>query len=117
MMKKVTILLIGVMLASTGTALASVLPISAERYIECFAGAEEDESGSDEDGHANGTVEFDHADIFDDLAMIQRQFHHLVRIVPGNGLIVHPSDDEALQEVLGMGCWTPLETFGPDGYW
>ena len=62
-------------------------------------------------------LEFDHADIFDDLAMIQRQFHHLVRIVPGNGLIVHPSDDEALQEVLGMGCWTPLETFGPDGYW
>ena len=62
-------------------------------------------------------LEFDHADIFDDLAMIQRQFHHLVRIVPGNGLIVHPSDDEALQEVFGMGCWTPLETFGPDGYW
>ena len=62
-------------------------------------------------------LEFDHADIFDDLAMIQRQFHHLVRIVPGNGLIVHPSDDKALQEVLGMGCWTPLETFGPDGYW
>jgi UDP-N-acetylmuramate: L-alanyl-gamma-D-glutamyl-meso-diaminopimelate ligase len=49
--------------------------------------------------------------------MIQRQFHHLVRIVPGNGLIVHPSDDKALQEVLGMGCWTPLETFGPDGLW
>ena len=62
-------------------------------------------------------LEFDHADIFDDLAMIQRQFHHLVRIVPGNGLIVHPSDDEALREVLGMGCWTPLETFGPDGFW
>ena len=62
-------------------------------------------------------LEFDHADIFDDLAMIQRQFHHLVRIVPGNGLIVHPSDDQALQEVLAMGCWTPLETFGPDGYW
>ncbi|MDX1346529.1 MAG: UDP-N-acetylmuramate:L-alanyl-gamma-D-glutamyl-meso-diaminopimelate ligase, partial [Sedimenticolaceae bacterium] len=41
-------------------------------------------------------LEFDHADIFDDLAMIQRQFHHLVRIVPGNGLIVHPSDDKAL---------------------
>jgi UDP-N-acetylmuramate: L-alanyl-gamma-D-glutamyl-meso-diaminopimelate ligase len=62
-------------------------------------------------------LEFDHADIFDDLAMIQRQFHHLVRIVPGNGLIVHPSDDESLNEVLGMGCWTPLETFGPDGDW
>ena len=62
-------------------------------------------------------LEFDHADIFDDLAMIQRQFHHLVRIVPGNGLIVHPSDDKPLQEVLAMGCWTPLETFGPDGDW
>ncbi|MEJ2310120.1 MAG: UDP-N-acetylmuramate:L-alanyl-gamma-D-glutamyl-meso-diaminopimelate ligase [Gammaproteobacteria bacterium] len=62
-------------------------------------------------------LEFDHADIFDDLAMIQRQFHHLVRIVPGNGLIVAPSDDEPLREVLAMGCWTPLETTGPDGLW
>ena len=62
-------------------------------------------------------LEFDHADIFDDLAMIQRQFHHLVRIVPGNGLIVAPSDDAALAEVLAMGCWTPLESIGPDGLW
>jgi len=56
-------------------------------------------------------LEFDHADIFDDLAMIQRQFHHLVRTVPGQGLIVSPLQDVNLQAVLEMGCWTPVERF------
>jgi len=56
-------------------------------------------------------LEFDHADIFDDLAMIQRQFHHLVRTVPGSGLIVAPEGEPAVDEVLAMGCWTPLERF------
>ncbi|MEW7981416.1 MAG: UDP-N-acetylmuramate:L-alanyl-gamma-D-glutamyl-meso-diaminopimelate ligase [gamma proteobacterium symbiont of Phacoides pectinatus] len=60
-------------------------------------------------------LEFDHADIFDDLAMIQRQFHHLVRTVPGSGLIVAPGAGEALDEVLAMGCWTPLERFSATG--
>jgi UDP-N-acetylmuramate: L-alanyl-gamma-D-glutamyl-meso-diaminopimelate ligase len=54
-------------------------------------------------------LEFDHADIFADLAQIQRQFHHLVRTVPGSGLIVAPRGDEALREVVAMGCWTPVE--------
>lgn len=54
-------------------------------------------------------LEFDHADIFDDLAMIQRQFHHLVRTVPGEGKIIVPSADTALREVLDMGCWSPIE--------
>jgi UDP-N-acetylmuramate: L-alanyl-gamma-D-glutamyl-meso-diaminopimelate ligase len=62
-------------------------------------------------------LEFDHADIFDNLAMIQRQFHHLVRTVPGSGLIVHPRGEQALDEVLGMGCWTPRETVGDGGDW
>ncbi len=57
-------------------------------------------------------LEFDHADIFDDLAAIQRQFHHLVRTVPGEGRLVVPVDDKALAEVLGKGCWTPVERFG-----
>ena len=57
-------------------------------------------------------LEFDHADIFDDLAQIQRQFHHLVRTVPGRGLIIHPAADTALDQVLAMGCWTPREVFG-----
>ncbi|WP_295384560.1 UDP-N-acetylmuramate:L-alanyl-gamma-D-glutamyl-meso-diaminopimelate ligase [uncultured Thiodictyon sp.] len=57
-------------------------------------------------------LEFDHADIFDDLAQIQRQFHHLVRTVPGSGLIIHPAADAALDQVLAMGCWTPREVFG-----
>ena len=59
-------------------------------------------------------LEFDHADIFDDLVMIQRQFHHLVRTVPGSGLIIAPAEDQALNDVLDMGCWTPVETFCPD---
>jgi UDP-N-acetylmuramate: L-alanyl-gamma-D-glutamyl-meso-diaminopimelate ligase len=60
-------------------------------------------------------LEFDHADIFPDLAAIQRQFHHLVRTVPGGGLIVRRGDDSALDEVLAMGCWTPTEDFTLDG--
>ncbi len=59
-------------------------------------------------------LEFDHADIFDDLAQIQRQFHHLVRTVPGNGLIVAPRNDGKLQEVLDLGCWTAVEYFDPE---
>jgi UDP-N-acetylmuramate: L-alanyl-gamma-D-glutamyl-meso-diaminopimelate ligase len=55
-------------------------------------------------------LEFDHADIFPDLAAIQTQFHHLVRTVPGNGLIVSHGDDANLAAVLERGCWTPLET-------
>jgi len=60
-------------------------------------------------------LEFDHADIFDDLAQIQRQFHHLVRTVPGSGLLVAPGDDANLETVLGMGCWTPVERFSLHG--
>ena len=60
-------------------------------------------------------LEFDHADIFDDLGQIQRQFHHLVRTVPGSGLILVPRDDTALAEVLAMGCWTPVEQVAGDG--
>ncbi|HHO67518.1 MAG TPA: UDP-N-acetylmuramate:L-alanyl-gamma-D-glutamyl-meso-diaminopimelate ligase [Gammaproteobacteria bacterium] len=55
-------------------------------------------------------LEYDHADIFPDLESIQRQFHHLVRIVPGNGLIVANAADGNLADVLDMGCWTPVET-------
>jgi UDP-N-acetylmuramate: L-alanyl-gamma-D-glutamyl-meso-diaminopimelate ligase len=59
-------------------------------------------------------LEFDHADIFDDLAMIQRQFHHLVRTVPAEGLILAPLNDGNIHEVLDMGCWTPVEYFDPE---
>ena len=57
-------------------------------------------------------LEFDHADIFEDLPAIQRQFHHLLRTVPGNGRIVMPNGDPALDEVLEMGCWTPVQRMG-----
>ncbi|MEW8137433.1 MAG: UDP-N-acetylmuramate:L-alanyl-gamma-D-glutamyl-meso-diaminopimelate ligase [Candidatus Thiodiazotropha endolucinida] len=59
-------------------------------------------------------LEFDHADIFDDLAMIQRQFHHLVRTVPAEGLIISPLNDGNISDVLDMGVWTPLEFFDPE---
>ena len=62
-------------------------------------------------------LEFDHADIFDDLPDMQRQFHHVVRIVPGSGRIVARAGDRAIEEVLAMGCWTPVERFGDGGDW
>jgi len=57
-------------------------------------------------------LEFDHADIFEDLDAIKKQFHHLVRTVPGEGLIVHNGDDENVQAVLQKGCWSERAGFG-----
>ena len=62
-------------------------------------------------------LEFDHADIFADLAAIQRQFHHLVRTVPRQGLIVSPANDNNLQTVLDMGCWTRVEALNDTQGW
>ncbi|BCN93689.1 UDP-N-acetylmuramate--L-alanyl-gamma-D-glutamyl-meso-2,6-diaminoheptandioate ligase [Thiomicrorhabdus immobilis] len=62
-------------------------------------------------------LEFDHADIFDSVKDIQKQFHHLVRTVPGNGLIVMPTDESNLDEVIQQGCWTPIEKQGSNGQW
>src|SRR5690606_39975846 len=59
-------------------------------------------------------LEYDHADIFPDVAAIQRQFHHLVRTVPRRGRLIVNGHDARLREVLGMGCWTPVERFGFD---
>ena len=59
-------------------------------------------------------LEYDHADIFPDVAAIQRQFHHLVRTVPRRGRLLVNGHDERLGEVLAMGCWTPVERFGFD---
>lgn len=56
-------------------------------------------------------LEFDHADIFPDLEAIKVQFHHLIRTVPGNGLIISNQDDINLPDVLQRGCWTPVESF------
>ncbi|ALG68164.1 UDP-N-acetylmuramate:L-alanyl-gamma-D-glutamyl-meso-diaminopimelate ligase [Beggiatoa leptomitoformis] len=56
-------------------------------------------------------LEFDHADIYPDLASIQRQFHHLVRTVPNNGLIIYNGQEASLNQVLQQGCWTPTDSF------
>lgn len=57
-------------------------------------------------------LEFDHGDIFPDLEAIKRQFSHLLRVVPQNGLIIYPENDVNLKDVLQRGSWTPTETFG-----
>ena len=68
-------------------------------------------------------LEYDHADIYPDVESIQRQFHHLVRIVPGSGRIIWNASDERLEQTLAMGCWTPCEGFArsnvgaPDALW
>jgi len=62
-------------------------------------------------------LEFDHADIFPDLAAIETQFHHLVRTVPGNGLVVCNGREDSLQRVIQRGCWTPVEKFGSNDGW
>ena len=62
-------------------------------------------------------LEFDHADIFPDLAAIERQFHHLVRTVPSDGLLIHPTSELALKRVIEMGCWTPVEQTGDGRHW
>ncbi len=62
-------------------------------------------------------IEFDHADIFDDLHAIKRQFHHLVRIVPGLGRIIAPLEDQNVQETLFQGCWSELELTGKGAQW
>ncbi|GHT96636.1 UDP-N-acetylmuramate--L-alanyl-gamma-D-glutamyl-meso-2,6-diaminoheptandioate ligase [Betaproteobacteria bacterium] len=66
---------------------------------------------------ALNNLEFDHADIFADLAAIETQFHHLVRILPSSGLIVSNQGEASLQRVLARGCWTPVKTFNnPQGF-
>jgi UDP-N-acetylmuramate: L-alanyl-gamma-D-glutamyl-meso-diaminopimelate ligase len=62
-------------------------------------------------------LEFDHADIFPDLTAIETQFHHLVRTVPGNGLVVCNGREESLQRVIQRGCWTPVEKIGVADGW
>jgi len=57
-------------------------------------------------------LEFDHADIFDDLAAIERQFHHLLRTVPASGRVVVNGLEESLARVLGQGCWSEQRSFG-----
>jgi UDP-N-acetylmuramate: L-alanyl-gamma-D-glutamyl-meso-diaminopimelate ligase len=62
-------------------------------------------------------LEFDHADIFPDVAAIETQFHHLVRTIPSNGLIVANGAEAALERVLARGCWTPVERFAHADGW
>ncbi len=60
-------------------------------------------------------LEFDHADIFENLDAIKKQFHHLIRTVPSEGLIITPQHESNLADVLEMGCWTPIQNTAIDG--
>jgi len=62
-------------------------------------------------------IEFDHADIFSDLAAIENQFHHFVRTIPSSGRLVVNGADAAIARVLARGCWTPVERFGVSEGW
>lgn len=62
-------------------------------------------------------LEYDHADIFPDLAAIETQFHHLVRTIPGQGCIIREHPNDAIDRVLARGCWSECQTFGEDGTW
>ena len=62
-------------------------------------------------------LEFDHADIFDDLAAIQRQFHHCVRTVPSTGTVIYPGGDENVRGVIERGCWSQQQPFGEHSDW
>ena len=62
-------------------------------------------------------LEYDHADIFPDLPAIKVQFHHLIRTVPSSGLLIVNGEDKNLLDVLGMGCWTPVEQFDSTSGW
>lgn len=61
-------------------------------------------------------LEYDHADIFNDLDAIIRQFHHLVRTVPGKGRIIANGEDNNINKLIKLGCWTPIEWFGRNGF-
>ncbi len=62
-------------------------------------------------------IEFDHADIFEDLNAIKKQFHHLIRLIPGKGRIIYPENDIHIRQTLTMGCWSELEAVGNDNGW
>ncbi len=62
-------------------------------------------------------LEFDHADIFPDVAAIEIQFHHLVRTIPGNGLIIANGREQSMKRVLARGVWSKVELLGVDGGW
>lgn len=62
-------------------------------------------------------LEYDHADIFPDLAAIETQFHHLVRTIPSQGRVIVPTGSDALDRVIARGCWSETVSFGADGAW
>ena len=62
-------------------------------------------------------ISFDHADIFDDLKAIQRQFHHMIRTIPASGLVLSSASEQSAKETLALGCWSQQQFLGKDSEW
>jgi UDP-N-acetylmuramate: L-alanyl-gamma-D-glutamyl-meso-diaminopimelate ligase len=103
--------------ARLGASLASPFVIEADEYDTAFFDKRSKFVHYRPRTAILNNLEFDHADIFDDLAAIERQFHHLVRTVPGTGRLVVNATEESLQRVLAQGCWSALARFGAGGEW
>ncbi len=92
----------------------SVFVIEADEYDTAFFDQRATFLHYQPDIQIINNLEFDHADIYADLEAIQWQFHQLLRMLPGNGRLVIPADDDNVRAVIERGCWTPVETFSSD---
>jgi len=92
----------------------SVFVIEADEYDTAFFDKRAKFLHYQPDIQIINNLEFDHADIYADLEAIQWQFHQLLRMLPGNGRLVIPADDDNVRAVIERGCWTPVETFSSD---
>lgn len=93
---------------------SDIFVIEADEYDTAFFDKRSKFLHYEPDVFILNNLEFDHADIFDDVSDIRRQFHHAVRTVPSCGLIIANQDSEHIQKTLAMGCWTPVSSFGLD---
>jgi UDP-N-acetylmuramate: L-alanyl-gamma-D-glutamyl-meso-diaminopimelate ligase len=99
-------------LRTAGTSQAACFVIEADEYDTAFFDKRSKFVHYRPRTAVLNNLEFDHADIFDDLAAIERQFHHLVRTVPASGCVVANGLEESIARVLHMGCWSQVQTFG-----
>lgn len=95
---------------------ADVFVIEADEYDTAFFDKRSKFLHYHPDTLVINNMEFDHADIFENLQAIQKQFHHVVRIVPSKGLIISPETDANIQQTLQMGCWSQQEHVGASGW-
>ncbi len=104
--------------ASSSLGSGDIFVIEADEYDTAFFDKRSKFLHYHPDTLVINNIEYDHADIFHDLAAIRREFHNLVRILPGTAKIIYPIGDQEIKKVLKKGCWSASETFlGPDAEW